>query len=79
MGSLIGFVAGFATGWAARSIGESPHDVGVKLIEVAQKTKDRVEKWAAVEYERVTDMFAEAQARAAQNAQDSSKGLHAVK
>jgi hypothetical protein len=81
MKSVITFAAGFASGWAVRSLGDSPHGVGVKLMEVAQKTKDKVQRWAAVEYERFADMFAEAQSRANPNAPkdpNSSQGLKAV-
>jgi hypothetical protein len=62
MRSTFGFVVGFASGWAVRSLADSPQGVGVKLIGVAQKTKERVAQWAAVEYERLADMYAEAQA-----------------
>jgi hypothetical protein len=74
MRSVFSFVAGFASGWAVRSLADSPQGVGVKLIEVAEKTKDVVEKWAATEYERLTDMVAEAHSRSR-----NSPGLKAVK
>ncbi len=78
MKSFITFVAGFAGGWAARSLADSPHGVGVKLIEVGTKAKDKVEKWAASEYERLSDMFAEAESRAAAQESKSShlKSVH---
>lgn len=81
MKSLITFAAGFASGWAVRSLADSPHGVGVKLMEVAHKTKDQVQKWAAIEYERFSDMFAEAQSRVDTKAPadaNSSQGLKSV-
>jgi len=60
---LVGLVIGVAGGWVIRSIAESPHGVGVELMSVALKTKDQVESWAAAEYERVSDITAEARSR----------------
>ena len=57
---LLVFGAGFASGWTARSLTESPHDAGVKLVSLAMRTKERVGRWAAVERERLEDVFAEA-------------------
>ncbi len=62
--SVLVFGAGFAGGWAARSLADSPQGVGVKLIEVALNAKERVGRWAALEGERLEDMLAEARARA---------------
>ncbi|HXX65899.1 MAG TPA: hypothetical protein VEK07_01880 [Polyangiaceae bacterium] len=61
--SLLVFGAGFVSGWAARSLTDSPHDAGVKLMALAMSTKERVGRWAAVERERLADMFAEAHSR----------------
>lgn len=61
--SLIIFAVGFGTGWAVRSIADSPHGVGVKVMEVACRTKDQMNKWFAVERERVADIMAEARSR----------------
>jgi len=63
MKSLLAFGVGFAGGWAARSLADSPQGVGVKLLETAMKAKERVGRWAAVERERLEDMVAEARAR----------------
>jgi len=60
---LIGIMVGFVGGWAIRSIAESSHGVGVELMSVALKTKDQVEGWAAAEFERVSDIAAEARSR----------------
>lgn len=62
--SFIALAVGFAGGWAARSLADSPQGVGVKLLEVAIKAKDRLGRWAAAERERLEDMVAEAQAKA---------------
>ena len=64
MKSILAFGVGFAGGWAARSLADSPQGVGVKLLEVAMKTKDRVARWAAVEREHLEDIVAEARTRA---------------
>ena len=64
---LLIFGAGFAGGWAARSLADSPQGVGVKLIEIAMSAKERVGRWAAVERERLEDMVAEARSKAEPN------------
>jgi hypothetical protein len=61
--SVLAFGVGFAGGWAARSLSDSPQGVGVKLLEVAMNTKERVGRWAAVERERLEDMMAEAKSK----------------
>ena len=53
---------GFAGGWAARSLSDSPQGVGVKLLEIGMKAKERVAHWASIERERMEDMVAEARA-----------------
>ena len=58
--SVLVFGVGFLGGWAARSVADSPQGVGVKLLEIALNTKDRLEHWAAAERERLEDMMAEA-------------------
>jgi hypothetical protein len=58
---------GLAGGWAARSLSDSPQGAGVKLLEIALKTKERVGRWAALEAERLDDMLAEARATAEPN------------
>jgi hypothetical protein len=57
-------VGGFIGGWAARSLADSPQGAGVKLLEIAMNAKKRVGRWAAVEGERLEDMFAEARSKA---------------
>ena len=64
MRSFIVFAAGFGSGWALRSIADSPQGVGVKLLEVAYTAKGRLSEWAAVERERLEDMMAEARSNA---------------
>jgi len=61
--SLVVFGLGFVSGWAARSLADSPHDAGVKLMAIAMSTRERVGRWVAVERERVADMLAEARWR----------------
>lgn len=62
---LLALGAGVAAGWALRSLSDSSEGVGVKLLEIGIKTKDRMADWAAVERERLDDMLAEAQANIA--------------
>lgn len=71
MKSFFTFILGFGAGWAVRSISDSPQGVGVKLMEVALKAKERITHWAAIERERLEDMMAEAHTRSGQN--ESSK------
>jgi len=61
--SVLAFGVGFAGGWAARSLADSPQGVGVKLLEIAMNAKERFGRWAAVEQERLEDMLAEARSR----------------
>ena len=61
--SVVAFGAGFAGGWAARSLAESPQDVAVKALEFAMNAKERLDRWAADERERLEDMLAEARSR----------------
>jgi hypothetical protein len=65
--SVLAFGIGFAGGWAARSIADSPQGVGVKLLEIAMNTKERVGRWAAAEREHLEDMFAEARSKVEPN------------
>ncbi len=67
MKSFYVFALGFGAGWAVRSISDSPHGVGVKLMEVGMKAKERISQWAAVERERLEDMMAEARVRHGKN------------
>jgi hypothetical protein len=61
--TFLAFGVGFAGGWAARSLADSPQGAGVKLLEVAMNAKDRIGRWAAVERERLEDMVAEARSK----------------
>jgi hypothetical protein len=70
--SIVTFGIGFAGGWAARSLSDSPQGVGVKLMEIAISTKDRVGRWAAVERERLEDMLAEARSRTEPDVSEAS-------
>jgi hypothetical protein len=63
---------GLAGGWAARSLSDSPQGAGVKLLEIALKTKERMGRWAALESERLDDMLAEARATAEPNVSRSN-------
>lgn len=58
---------GLVGGWAARSLADSPQGAGVKLLEIALKTKERLGRWVALEAERLDDMLAEAHATAEPN------------
>jgi len=59
---ILALGVGFAGGWAARSLGDSPQGAGVKLLELAMSLKEDVEHWLAVEREHLEDMLAEASA-----------------
>lgn len=72
---LLAFGAGVVGGWAARSLSDSPEGAGVKLMEIALKTKDRVGAWAAVERERLDDMMAEARSNIARE-EATAKAAH---
>lgn len=60
MAVVLAFGGGFAVGWAVRSLADSPEGVGVKLMGMALRAKDRVGGWAAAERDRLEDMVAEA-------------------
>jgi hypothetical protein len=61
--SALTFGIGFAGGWAARSLADSPQGVGVKLMQLAINARERATKWGAVASERMEDMLAEARSR----------------
>jgi hypothetical protein len=63
MAAVASFIAGFVSGWAARSTVDSPHGLGVKALEAVYDTKARLSRWAAVERERIADLVAEVRAR----------------
>jgi hypothetical protein len=64
---FVGLASGFVSGWAARSISDSPQGVAVKLLEMAHDAKERLVRWTSLERERLEDMLAEAQAGAGQD------------
>jgi len=70
--SLLTFGLGFVTGWGVRSLADSPQGVGIRLLEIAAHTKERITKWAAAERERLEDMMAEARAKVEQEAAQSN-------
>ncbi len=70
--SVFSFGVGVVTGWAARSLADTPQGAGVKLLEIAINAKDRVGKWAAAEGERIDDMLAEARAKVEAGAASSN-------
>ncbi len=61
--TVLAFGVGFVSGWAARSLADTPEGVGVKLLEIGITAKDRVGRWARLEGERLEDMLAEARSR----------------
>jgi hypothetical protein len=70
---ILAFGAGLAGGWAARSLSDTPEGAGVKLLEIAIKTKDEVDRWAAVERERLDDMMAEARSNISREKEAANK------
>jgi hypothetical protein len=63
MRSLVAFALGVGTGWALRSIADSPEGLGVKLLEIAYGAKERLSLWLAEERERLEDLVAEARSK----------------
>lgn len=74
MRSLIAFVVGFGSGWAVRSLADSPRGVGVTLLRAAHDARERVALWAATERERLEDMMAEARSEAGHGAARAGAG-----
>ncbi len=77
MRSLIVFMTGFGTGWAVRSLADSPQGVGVTLLRGAHDARERLGRWIASERERLDDMIAEARSdaeRGARRAVAAGKG-----
>jgi len=73
---ILAFGIGVVGGWAARSLSDSPEGAGVKLLEAGLKAKDRLEKWAAIERERLDDMVAEARSNIAREEAVSKSAQH---
>ena len=67
---------GLVGGWAARSLSDSPEGAGVKLLEFGIKAKDQVDRWAAVERERLDDMMAEARSNISRENEAANKSGH---
>jgi hypothetical protein len=65
--SVVAYVVGFVSGWATRSIADSPQGGAVKLLEMAYDAKERLVRWTLLERERLEDILAEARARAGQD------------
>jgi hypothetical protein len=57
------FVAGFASGWVARSAVESSHDLAVGVVAAAYGAYDRTRRLVAIEREHLEDILAEGKAR----------------
>lgn len=62
LGGTFSFIAGFVCGWAVRSTVDSPQALSVKVLGIALQAKNKVNRWLAVERERMTDILAEARA-----------------
>jgi hypothetical protein len=73
---LMALGVGLAGGWAARSLSDSPEGAGVKLLEFGIKAKDQVDRWAAVERERLDDMMAEARSNISRENEAANKSGH---
>ena len=67
---------GVVGGWAARSLSDSPEGAGVKLLEIGLKAKEKVDRWAAVERERLEDMLAEARSNISRENEATNKSEH---
>jgi hypothetical protein len=67
---------GLVGGWAARSLSDSPEGAGVKLLEIGIKAKEQVDRWAAVERERLDDMMAEARSNISRENEATNKSGH---
>ncbi len=57
------FVAGFASGWVARSAVDSSHELAVGVISVAYGAYERTKRIVAIEREHLEDLVAEGKAR----------------
>jgi hypothetical protein len=62
MRTLVTFAIGFGSGWAARSLVDSPRSLGTRLLRSVLVAKRRLGHWAAVERERLEDLVAEIRA-----------------
>jgi hypothetical protein len=62
MRTLLGFAVGFGSGWAVRSMVDSPRSLGTRLLRATLVAKRRLGHWAAVERERLEDLIAEVRA-----------------
>jgi hypothetical protein len=57
------FLAGFASGWVARSAVDSSHDLAVGVISMAYGAYDRTKRLVAIEREHLEDLIAEGRAK----------------
>ena len=61
MKTALGFVVGFASGWAVRSSVDSGSGVALRTLELFVRTRSRITRWAALEREQIADLVAELQ------------------
>lgn len=62
MRTVVTFAIGFGSGWAARSLVDSPRSLGTRMLRAMLVAKRRLGHWAAVERERLEDLVAEIRA-----------------
>jgi hypothetical protein len=63
MSSLVGFVVGFVTGWAARSTVESSRAAAVSVASTAADLFERFKRAVAIEGDYLEDFAAEVRSR----------------
>ena len=63
MKAQAGFLIGFVSGWAARSMVDSPRSIGAKAVGIVYGAQARLSRWVAVERERLSDLMAEVRAK----------------
>jgi hypothetical protein len=63
MMTTVGFLLGFASGWAVRSTVDSASGLAAKTVGLVLRTRSRLVRWAAVEREQIADLIAEVEAR----------------
>lgn len=73
--SVVAFTVGFGGGWAARSLADSPHGIGVRVLELGLHGRERLERWMTVERERLSDMLAETRSSVSPNGHEAGREL----
>jgi hypothetical protein len=63
MRGTIGFLVGFASGWAMRSSVDTANGLAIKSLELFVRTRSKLTRWAAIEREQIADLLAEVQSR----------------